>query len=160
MPAERLTLQELVENGHLDAVPDEYVVAEEDRVNFEDNPCALELPVVDMDGVEGEYRALVVQQIRSVCEEWGFFQVKNHGVPLPLMKRMHQEIREFFDLSYEEKNMIRATAAGDALPDEGYSDRFGVKGGSANWSDKLRLYTLPASARRYALWPKHPPSFR
>ncbi|KAG0553884.1 hypothetical protein KC19_12G046400 [Ceratodon purpureus] len=161
MPSERVTLQELVENGHLDTVPDDYLVSEQDRVKFEDYSCdARELPVIDMVGVEGERRDLVVQQIRSVCEEWGFFQVKNHGVSLPLMKRMQQEIREFFDLPYEEKNKIRARFDGHVLPDEGYSDRFGLKEGSANWSDRLRLYTLPASSRRYELWPKHSPSFR
>lgn len=161
MSSERVTLQEQVENGHLDTVPDDYLVSEQDRMKFEDNSCdARQLPVIEMDGVDGERRGLVVQQIRSVCEEWGFFQVKNHGVPSSLMKRMQGEIREFFELPYEEKNKIRARTDGSTLPDEGYSDRVGLKEGSANWSDRLRLYTLPAPSRRYELWPKHPPSFR
>ena len=161
MPSERVTLQELVENGLIDTVPHDYLVSEEDRVKLEDPSCdAFELPVVDLDGVEGDRQRLVVQQIRSACEEWGFFQVKNHGVPLSLMKRMQGEICDFFDLPYEEKNKIRARTEGDTIPDEGYSDRFGVTEGTANWSDRLRLYTLPASSRRYELWPKHSPSFK
>lgn len=157
----RVTLQELVENGHLNTVPDDFLVSEEDRVKLEDGSCSLELPVIDMAGIEGERRGLVVQQIRSACKEWGFFQVKDHGVPLSLMKKMQQELRQFFDLSYEEKSKIRAKTVGDSLPDEGYSDRMSHKEGrSSNWSDKLRLYTLPVSGRRYELWPTHPPSFR
>jgi len=116
-----------------------------------------------MDGVEEdvERRGLIVEQIRRACEQWGFFQVKNHGMPFSLMTQTQQVFREFFELPYEERNKIRAEAEEDALPDEGYGDRFGGKGRkSANWSDRLRLYTFPVSGRRYELWPTHPPSFR
>ena len=72
MPSERVTLQELVENGLIDTVPHYYLVSEEDRVKLEDPSCdAFELPVVDWDGVEGDRQCLLVQQIRSACEEWG-----------------------------------------------------------------------------------------
>nr|QCP71066.1 leucoanthocyanidin dioxygenase [Pohlia nutans] len=160
MPSEpRVTLQELVENGHLDTVPEDFLVAEKDRVKLtEDGAAKVELPVIDMAGVE---HGVVVEQIRRACEQWGFFQVKNHGVDLQLMSRTQQVFREFFELPYEDRNKIRAVAEHDALPDEGYGDRFGVKeSNSANWSDRLRLYTFPVSGRRYELWPQHPPSFR
>ncbi|PQM42313.1 protein DMR6-LIKE OXYGENASE 2 [Prunus yedoensis var. nudiflora] len=50
-----------------------------------------------------DQRAKVIEELGRACEEWGFFQVTNHGVPERLMKSMIDVCHRFFDLPEEEK---------------------------------------------------------
>lgn len=45
----------------------------------------------------------VVSQIRTACEEIGFFSIRNHGVPQRIIDAAWLETRGFFDLSETEK---------------------------------------------------------
>ncbi|XP_062178116.1 protein DMR6-LIKE OXYGENASE 2-like isoform X3 [Alnus glutinosa] len=49
----------------------------------------------------------VVREIGNACEEWGFFQVINHGVPLEKCQRIEDVSRKFFAQSLEEKRKVR-----------------------------------------------------
>jgi len=49
----------------------------------------------------------VVREIGNACEEWGFFQVINHGVPLEKRQRIEDVSRKFFAQSLEEKRKVR-----------------------------------------------------
>ncbi|KAK6919480.1 Non-hem dioxygenase N-terminal domain, partial [Dillenia turbinata] len=65
------------------------------------------IPVIDLSGLDGsddQRRLLTIKEIGSACEEWGFFQVKNHGVRISLMEEMVKAVEEFFNLPFEEKN--------------------------------------------------------
>ncbi|KAK6918956.1 Non-hem dioxygenase N-terminal domain [Dillenia turbinata] len=65
------------------------------------------IPVIDLSGLNGsddQKRSLTIKEIGSACEEWGFFQVKNHGVKISLMEEMVKAVEEFFNLPLEEKN--------------------------------------------------------
>lgn len=185
-PERRPTVQEFVENDHPDVIPDEYIIPEEERckpstgsgVNAKlaassaegestaATAAQLEIPLIDMDGVvsweessDGERRCVVVQQIRDACKEWGFFQVKNHGVPSHLIKRMQQAAWEFLQLPAEEKMRLKAVEGW--IVDEGYSSKRATsEGGISHWSDRLRHCVFPTSSRKYELWPTNPPSFR
>ena len=46
---------------------------------------------------------LLVFQIGEACQNWGFFQVINHGVPLELREKILLASRKFFAQSKEEK---------------------------------------------------------
>ena len=63
----------------------------------------LEVPVIDLQGSNGERRGEVVEQIRKACMEWGGFQVINHGVSAALIERIRRVAREFFALPVQEK---------------------------------------------------------
>jgi hypothetical protein len=175
MSSQRKTIQELSENGHLHAIPSDFIVPEEERCNLKDKlrfsttEAALELPLIDMDEVAetqlaagGDCHSELVQQIRTACEEWGFFQVKNHGVSSSLMKRMQQVVHEFLELPSEQKNKMRfASLDGRANLAGGYTSNYTMsEGGISNWSDRLSLRMFPTSIRKYDLWPKNPPCFR
>ncbi|KAF3435683.1 hypothetical protein FNV43_RR22774 [Rhamnella rubrinervis] len=49
----------------------------------------------------------VVREVGSACEQWGFFQVINHGVPLEKRQKIEAVSREFFAQSLEEKRKVR-----------------------------------------------------
>jgi len=48
----------------------------------------------------------VVAEIRAACEQFGFFQVKNHGIPLECQYALLDALRNFFGLPSEEKTKL------------------------------------------------------
>ncbi|KAH6811512.1 hypothetical protein C2S51_025274 [Perilla frutescens var. frutescens] len=64
------------------------------------------LPTIDFEGVErgsGARRREVVEEIRKAAEEWGFFRIINHSVPLEKMDAMLEAVRRFHELPAVEK---------------------------------------------------------
>ena len=51
-------------------------------------------------------RAKLVEEVRKCCLYNGFFQIKNHSVPLELQRRVMKCAKRFFDLPVEEKLQI------------------------------------------------------
>ncbi|RVW51161.1 1-aminocyclopropane-1-carboxylate oxidase 5 [Vitis vinifera] len=46
------------------------------------------IPVIDFSKLNGEERAKTMARIANGCEEWGFFQLVNHGIPEELLERV------------------------------------------------------------------------
>ncbi|KAJ8557994.1 hypothetical protein K7X08_004760 [Anisodus acutangulus] len=60
------------------------------------------IPVIDFSKLDGEDRAQTLAQISKGCEEWGFFQLVNHGIPVELLERVKKVGAECFKLEREE----------------------------------------------------------
>lgn len=54
----------------------------------------------------------IVSQIGKACEEWGFFQVINHGIPLDLIEEVLATSRILFENPAQEKMKVRPQARG------------------------------------------------
>ncbi|KAK4357037.1 hypothetical protein RND71_022647 [Anisodus tanguticus] len=70
------------------------------------NMCksTLQVPVVDLSGIDAEYRCKkVVDEIREASEKWGFFQLINHGVTSSVLEGMIDGTRKFHDQDTELK---------------------------------------------------------
>ncbi len=68
-----------------------------------------QIPVIDFTQYHSKSRSdrqQVADQIRHACTHVGFFYLKNHGVPQPLIKQLFAESKQFFDLPIEVKNKI------------------------------------------------------
>lgn len=67
----------------------------------------IKLPLIDLSGYNNpkspEDKQTVIAQVRDACEQYGFFQVKGHGVPLSLQRSLLQSIDTLFSMSREEK---------------------------------------------------------
>ncbi|KAK2970142.1 hypothetical protein RJ640_019610 [Escallonia rubra] len=82
-----------------------------ETLNHPSPPCngtvQFELPTIDFTGLEsgggGERRREIVDEIRKASEEWGFFRIVNHGVPLRVMDAMLDGIRRFHEQPQEAK---------------------------------------------------------
>ena len=104
--------------------------------------------------------------IGKVCEQWGFFQVINHGVPLNLVRDMETANKEFFDKSTDEKRKVKK----DETNGMGYCEH---NQNVRDWKEVLDIavedpIVISASpdpqdqelAEYYNQWPEYPPDFR
>jgi isopenicillin N synthase-like dioxygenase len=85
----------------------EFVLPESLRLDtvFENFAAEDEFPVLDLhadDGVDA------VARLACAAETWGFFKVKNHGVPLQLIQKVMAHMQEFFATPIEKKMRVRA----------------------------------------------------
>lgn len=91
--------------GDVDVIP-EFIQPTEHRANSTiEVEEVKEIPVIDL----SSSRAIeeVIAEIKEACEQWGFFQVVNHGVPLHKRDHLESEARKFFALPQEEKKRVK-----------------------------------------------------
>ncbi|KAK4421122.1 protein SRG1 [Sesamum alatum] len=117
-----------------------------------------QIPVIDMQKfsdiytVESELHAL-----HNACQEWGFFQLINHGVDSTVVEKMKIEIQEFFNLPIDEKKKFRQEE-GDL---QGYGQAFIVsEEQKLDWGDMFAIVISPTYLRKPHLIPKLPTTFR
>ncbi|KAK9704850.1 hypothetical protein RND81_07G015100 [Saponaria officinalis] len=116
------------------------------------------VPVIDIGKAEGLDRSAVIQQIMQASQEYGFFQVINHGVESALLDDTRAVFKEFFALPAEEKtdlcsldvskNCILLTSNVDFDKEEIH-----------NWRDSLRLNCAPLEECKLE-WTRKPARFR
>lgn len=58
--------------------------------------------MIDFSKLDGEERAATMAQIHNGCEEWGFFQLVNHGIPEELLERVKKISSDCYKLEREE----------------------------------------------------------
>jgi len=64
-------------------------------------------PVIDLSMPEDE----LVEQVKTACHRWGFFQITGHCVDEPLRNRFESAMRAFFALPDEDKMKCERSAA-------------------------------------------------
>ncbi|CAI9783797.1 unnamed protein product [Fraxinus pennsylvanica] len=117
-----------------------------------------QIPVIDIQKLmEKDSMDTELQKLHTACQEWGFFQLINHGVSFPKVEEMKLEIQEFFNLPIEEKKKF-SQESGDI---EGYGQAFVVsEEQKLDWADLFYIITLPVHLRKPHLIPKLPAKFR
>ncbi|PON60151.1 Oxoglutarate/iron-dependent dioxygenase [Parasponia andersonii] len=108
------------------------------------------IPVIDFSKLNGEQRAETLAQIANGCEEWGFFQLVNHGISEELLERVKKVCAECFKMEREE-NFKNSTAM--KLLSELAEKNNGDKLENADWED---VFTLMDGAE----WPSNTPGFK
>ncbi|KAK8559118.1 hypothetical protein V6N12_042401 [Hibiscus sabdariffa] len=102
------------------------------------------LPIIDI-GKPGAY-----DLVRHACENWGAFQVINHGVPLNLFSETELQARRLFSLPMEQKHLVARPPSGIA----GYgSHRIASFFPKLMWSEGYRMMGSPVEHAR-KLWPQ------
>ncbi|XP_073101341.1 protein DMR6-LIKE OXYGENASE 2-like [Elaeis guineensis] len=153
----KFLLSDLV-SSHIKYVPSKYIRPESDRpdqFNVEKSNAAI--PVIDLQGLAGANRPQVVEEIGLACQNDGFFQVKNHGIPMDVIEGMLHVAKEFFHLPESER---LKSYSDDPKKTTRLSTSFNVKTEKvSNWRDYLRLHCYPLE--NFAdEWPSNPVYFR
>ncbi|EXB63676.1 putative 2-oxoglutarate/Fe(II)-dependent dioxygenase [Morus notabilis] len=110
----------------------------------------------------------LVREIGSACEEWGFFQVINHGVATETRRSIESAARAFFGQALEEKRKVRR----DEKSLLGYYDTELTKN-VRDWKDVFDMAAVepiivPSTPdpddhdllEWFNQWPDYPPEFR
>lgn len=125
--------------------------------DYDTNSSHNNIPLIDLQNLCGPDRPNIVKQIGEACLNYGFFQVKNHGISDTVVNNMLRVGREFFELPQSErlKNYSEDPSKTTRL-----STSFNIKTEKvANWRDFLRLHCYPLQDFIHE-WPTNPPSFR
>ncbi|XP_022769765.1 protein DMR6-LIKE OXYGENASE 2-like [Durio zibethinus] len=139
------------------SVPPNYVRSESDRPNLNEVTFDHSFPVVDLEGLYGPNHSSVIKEIGEACQNYGFFQVKNHGVPKEVIDKMLHVSRDFFHLPESER---LKNYSDDPMKTTRLSTSFNVKTENvSSWRDYLRLHCFPLEDYVHE-WPTNPPSFR
>ncbi|KAL0310586.1 UNVERIFIED_CONTAM: protein SRG1 [Sesamum angustifolium] len=152
-------VQELAKQN-LATVPPRYVRPDQHQQMILSNSLSSssQIPVIDMQKLSDEYlMGSELQALHNACQEWGFFQLINHGVDAAVMEKMKLQVQEFFNLPTEEKRKF-GQEEGDI---QGYGQAFVVsEEQKLDWADMFYIVTSPTYLRKPHLIPKLPSTFR
>ncbi|PON90836.1 Oxoglutarate/iron-dependent dioxygenase [Trema orientale] len=149
-------VQEMVLKDPLE-VPERYIRNEEEmQTKTDSSHLSSQVPVIDLSLLSnGDKEELM--KFELACEEWGFFQVVNHGVAIEVLQTMKDASNEFFELPLEEKNKI-------AMPPndmQGYGHAYVVsEEQTLDWSDTLIMLVYPSRFRNAKIWPTETKGFK
>ncbi|KAJ9689849.1 hypothetical protein PVL29_012490 [Vitis rotundifolia] len=60
-------------------------------------------PVINMENLNGEERAATMEIIKDACENWGFFELVNHGISHELMDTVEKLTKEHYKKCMEQR---------------------------------------------------------
>ncbi|CAN6195960.1 unnamed protein product [Urochloa humidicola] len=134
-----------------------FVRDEDERPKVPHDIFSDEVPVISLEGIDGARRAEIRGRVAAACEDWGIFQVVDHGVDAALVAEMTRLAREFFAMPPQEK--LRFDMSG------------GKKGGFIvsshlqgevvkDWREIVTYFSYPVRARDYSRWPDKPAAWR
>lgn len=151
-------VQALVQSG-LSHVPSQYIQPPENQAEARRRRSDSGIPVVDLFLFDSDRSDELRRQVRRLCQEWGAFQVINHGVPRRLLDEMRAVGVSFFNSPMGEKLKYSCDASGAAT--EGYGSRMLTKDdGILDWRDYFDHHTFPLSRRNPSRWPQSPKNYR
>ncbi|XP_010243876.1 PREDICTED: flavanone 3-dioxygenase-like [Nelumbo nucifera] len=141
-------------------LPQSFIRIEDDRPKVAYNQFSNEIPVISLAGIMGEsesQREEISKKIVEACEEWGMFQVIDHGVEEDLISEMYRLSREFFSLSDDEKLQFDMTGGKKG----GYLVSSHLQGEAFHdWREFFTFFTYPVESRDYSRWPDKPEGWR
>uniref|UniRef100_A0A0A0K745 Fe2OG dioxygenase domain-containing protein n=2 Tax=Cucumis sativus TaxID=3659 RepID=A0A0A0K745_CUCSA len=135
------------------SVPETYVCPPEKRVGVS---VKKKIPVIDL---ATEDRDLLSKKVLDVSQEFGFFQVINHGVSKALVEETMRVSREFHAMSSEDKEMECSKDPNKSCLIYSSTPNY-EKEELHLWKDSLRLICYPNLNKNVQFWPQNPPKFR
>ncbi|KAL3031764.1 hypothetical protein AAZX31_02G046500 [Glycine max] len=155
-PAAAKTLTYLAQQKTLES---SFVRDEEERPKVAYNEFSDEIPVISLAGideVDGRRRE-ICEKIVEACENWGIFQVVDHGVDQQLVAEMTRLAKEFFALPPDEKLRFDMSGAKKG----GFIVSSHLQGESVqDWREIVIYFSYPKRERDYSRWPHKPEGWR
>ncbi|CAH1434730.1 unnamed protein product [Lactuca virosa] len=143
-----------------------FIRDEDERPKVPHNKFSNEIPVISLEGIDDlegsdggvkSRRAEICEKIVKACEDWGIFQVVDHGVDARLLSEMTRLAREFFQLPAEEKLRFDMTGGKKG----GFIVSSHLQGETVrDWREIVTYFSYPIKARDYSRWPNKPEDWR
>ncbi|XP_062091932.1 probable 2-oxoglutarate-dependent dioxygenase SLC1 [Humulus lupulus] len=147
-------------------VPNKYILAETERPNYilenaniMNSNDHLNLPVIDFAQLQGPNRSQVITSLAKACQDYGFFQLVNHGIEADVIDRMNDASKRFFELPSSERSKYMSNDMCSPV-------RYGTSYNQNNdkvycWRDFLKLSCHPALSQNFPHhWPSSPVGLR
>lgn len=97
----------------------------------------MEFPVISMEKLNGEERAATMEKIKDACENWGFFEILNHGISHEFLDTVERMTKEHYKKCMEQRfKELVASKALDGVQTE-------IK--DLDWESTFQLRHLPKS---------------
>eukprot|EP00253_Pinus_taeda_P014777 PITA_14777 len=150
-------VQTLADSG-IQTVPPQYVRPVEKAHH---DPNSFQVPIIDLqlpfspekhDQICKDQYDSIAAQISRASENWGFFQIINHGIPDSIIARVQAAGKAFFQLATEEKEAY----ANEAQNPIGYGSKIGYSPDSEahlDWGDYYYNAIWPPGLRDMSKWP-------
>ncbi|KNA06651.1 hypothetical protein SOVF_179140 [Spinacia oleracea] len=145
---------------NFNSIPSEFIRSESEQPAVTTvHGTVLEVPTIDFSEVDDDK---LVDVISKASQDWGLFQVVNHGIPTQVIQNLQRVGKEFFELPQQEKEIYSKPPPGEGyVGGEGYSNKLGKNTDTVRaWVDHLFHNIWPPSAINFHFWPKNPPSYR
>ncbi|MCL7024762.1 hypothetical protein MKW94_022430 [Papaver nudicaule] len=157
------SVHELVKEN-ISEIPNRYIRStsnlDHEYHHRDDSTANYNIPVIDVQGLLSGETVLAdseLHKLHSACQDWGFFQVVNHGISSLLIEKLKLEIHSLFQLPPDEKKKIWQVP-GDM---EGFGQQFVVSDDQKlDWSDMFYVNALPTDLRNPQLFARIPPVLR
>nr|BAJ17667.1 flavanone 3-hydroxylase [Gynura bicolor] len=137
-----------------------FVRDEDERPKVPYNKFSNEIPVISLQGIDDEEsgrRAEICDKIVKACEDWGIFQVVDHGVDMKLLSEMTKLARDFFHLPTDEKLRFDMTGGKKG----GFIVSSHLQGEAVqDWREIVTYFSYPIKERDYSRWPDTPKEWR
>uniref|UniRef100_A0A2N9GV20 Fe2OG dioxygenase domain-containing protein n=1 Tax=Fagus sylvatica TaxID=28930 RepID=A0A2N9GV20_FAGSY len=134
----------LIDEG-VSKIPRMFILQQHDHdENSGSNDSQFCIPTIDLNGIEKEpiLCAKIVDTVRNACENWGFFQVINHGIPASVLDEMINGIRRFHEQDTEVKKEFYTRVLNKKVI---YNSNFDLyTAPAANWRDTFSCVVAPS----------------
>ncbi|KAL2547043.1 2-oxoglutarate (2OG) and Fe(II)-dependent oxygenase superfamily protein [Forsythia ovata] len=142
-------------NGSTLSLSQDFILPDDNRSVLSNLCPLLSIPVINMkDSIP-----VLVKKISQACEEYGFFQIINHGVPSELCQKMVDSVTDFFSLPPEERALLFTNDKTKPLRVSNYYLKVEGKERVTMWSETLAHPWHPVEDLAHLL-PQNPPYYR
>ncbi|KAL6579873.1 Aconitate hydratase mitochondrial [Orobanche minor] len=94
-------------------------------------------PIIDMEKLNGEERSATMEMIKDACENWGFFEMMNHGIATEFMDSVERLTKAHYKKCMEQRFEEMVTSKGLEAVQSEIND--------LDWESTFFLRHLPVS---------------
>ncbi|XP_062110903.1 protein DMR6-LIKE OXYGENASE 1-like [Humulus lupulus] len=139
-----------------------FIVPEEHRPNLSQISTQASIPIIDLSFDLNDHdppSPLLVQEILQASEEYGFFQIINHGVPQDLCKKTMTAVADFYSLPSQERSQFTDSTKPVKFTEYLLKSKDQENANVSLWSESLNHPWDPAGDFA-SLLPQNPPQYR
>ncbi|KAM7256243.1 hypothetical protein ACFE04_011984 [Oxalis oulophora] len=137
-----------------------FILPEDKRPCQVPSTTSIQIPIIDLSD-----RDKRVKEIAKACEEYGFFQVINHGVPQGICDRVMTAVTDFFELPCDERARFFSTDPAEEVRLYNYYLKDNDVGDEKKkvinmWSQSFSHHWHPENNDFTRLLPTNPPQYK